>query len=438
MPEPNSSFRDERVHKKTAKDKTDGRTPAQRDRDRLLYSSAFRRLAEVTQVVAANSGYVFHNRLTHSLQVAQVGRRLAEKLNRESCDRPEGFEGLDPDVVEAASLAHDLGHPPFGHVIEETLNSLAKDIGGFEGNAQSFRIISKLAFHSPKYPGLDLTRATLCAVLKYPWLKDENPKKPNKWGAYSSESDELQFARELYPNGFEQCTEAFLMDIADDITYCVHDLEDFYRAGRIPLHLLAAEGSREVDYFFEDMVERLKSNGDESIDSRKDMLKLLFRELLFTTFPATQPYRGSQSQRAGLRNFTGTLIARYINGVSLTMQGGRLRPCLKTEYKDEILLLKQLTWTYVIQEPALATQQLGQEHMIKTLFCEYRTAAMKPSGWRLFPTYYRERLQEANSEAEKVRTCVDLIAGMTEVQVQRLYSRITGQSGDSSLSDPLS
>ncbi|MGO4212584.1 HD domain-containing protein [Terriglobus sp. YAF25] len=99
----------------------DGRSPAQHDRDRLLYSSAFRRLAEVTQVVTANSGYVFHNRLTHSLQVAQVGRRMAENLIRQYDKHLDISKHLDPDVVEAAALAHDLGHPPFGHVIEETI-----------------------------------------------------------------------------------------------------------------------------------------------------------------------------------------------------------------------------------------------------------------------------------------------------------------------------
>lgn len=171
--------RDERRHNKKENKTGDYRTASQRDHDRVLYSSSFRRLAEVTQVVAANSGYVFHNRLTHSLQVAQVGRRMAEKLVQ--IQTKEGIVPLgaiDPNVVEAACLAHDLGHPPFGHVIEDELNELADQIGGFEGNAQSFRIVTKLAFHSPLYLGLDLTRATLAGVLKYPWARNENPSKP--------------------------------------------------------------------------------------------------------------------------------------------------------------------------------------------------------------------------------------------------------------------
>src|SRR5205809_376743 len=175
----------------------DYRSPSQRDRDRVLYSSSFRRLAEVTQVVAANSGYVFHNRLTHSLQVAQVGRRLAEKLNK---IQPETKEFIDPDVVEAACLAHDLGHPPFGHIAEHALNELADEIGGFEGNAQSFRIVTRLASRSPNHAGLDLTAATLAAVLKYPWQRGGNPQKTNKWGAYDSETRDFEFAVQLLPD----------------------------------------------------------------------------------------------------------------------------------------------------------------------------------------------------------------------------------------------
>ncbi|MGB9286651.1 MAG: dNTP triphosphohydrolase, partial [Candidatus Sulfotelmatobacter sp.] len=138
-----TTLRSERLHDKNPRTDGDDRTPAQRDRDRILYSSSFRRLAEVTQVVSASSGYVFHNRLTHSLQVAQVGRRLAEKL----CKKYPALttDLICPDVVEAACLAHDLGHPPFGHVAEHRLNELAKAYGGFEGNAQSFRIVSSLA-----------------------------------------------------------------------------------------------------------------------------------------------------------------------------------------------------------------------------------------------------------------------------------------------------
>lgn len=131
-----------------AEETRDGRSPAERDRDRILYASPFARLAEITQVVSPDRGYVFHNRLTHSLKVAQISRRIAERLLREQSDDIDAIGGLDPNVAEAAGLAHDLGHPPFGHIAEYELNSLTTAAGardGYEGNAQSFRIVVTLA-----------------------------------------------------------------------------------------------------------------------------------------------------------------------------------------------------------------------------------------------------------------------------------------------------
>lgn len=169
------------------------RSSAQVDRDRVHYSTAFARLAEVTQVVSADQGYVFHNRLTHSLKVAQIARRLAEKLLHEQSTLAERLGGLCPDAAEAAALAHDLGHPPFGHLAEEALNDLCKEYNladGYEGNAQSFRIVTTLAVgdgidkNAAFIPGLNLTRATLNGLLKYPWMHGNNSKKLKKWGAY--------------------------------------------------------------------------------------------------------------------------------------------------------------------------------------------------------------------------------------------------------------
>jgi len=238
----------------------DQRREGQRDRDRILYSSAFKRLNGVTQVVAASEGTIFHNRLTHSLKVAQLGRRLAEHLCSQPTEREkaEAWGGLDPEVVDAAGLAHDLGHPPFGHIAEKALDHLvtrgpsarseegdeapAGNPDGFEGNAQTFRILTWLSAHNEKkYPGLNLTRATLNAVLKYPWLRDpaEAPegKRYNKYGAYRAEGSDHAFAREFH-DGDVQSLEAAVMDFADGLAYSVHDLEDFVRAGLVPLSRL--------------------------------------------------------------------------------------------------------------------------------------------------------------------------------------------------------
>jgi dGTPase len=235
------------------------RTPAQRDHDRLLYSSAFQRLGGITQVTASELGRPFHTRLTHTLKVAQVARRSAERLKQ--IDGLDGearelVDALDPDATEAAALAHDLGHPPFGHLAETILNEKAVKAGGFEGNAQSFRIVTRLALRGP-HPGLDLTRQTLNGMLKYPWLRSaEQPFRNRKWGAYSSDEVAFRWVR-LHSVGDERSLEACLMDWADDITYAVHDVDDFSRAGLIPLDALAHD-HRERERF----VARLEAQGD--------------------------------------------------------------------------------------------------------------------------------------------------------------------------------
>lgn len=215
----------------------DSRKSFQVDRDRILYSSAFRRLAQVTQVVTAQEGHVFHNRLTHSLKVAQVARRLSEKLLAQQPDVAVMVGGVDADVVEAAALGHDLGHPPFGHTAEEELDRCATKAGlpdGFEGNAQSFRILTRLAIHRIDYYGLNLTRATLNAVCKYPWMRSLVPqsKQQHKYSIYDLDKEAFLFIRP--DKNHRQTIEASIMDFADDITYSVHDLEDFYLAGLIP------------------------------------------------------------------------------------------------------------------------------------------------------------------------------------------------------------
>jgi dGTPase len=288
-----TSFRDKREHDLDKPPNT--RSEAQRDRDRILYAAAFRRLADVTQVVSASEGPVFHNRLTHSLEVAQFGRRLAEKLVKDNYLAAEAVGGIDPDVVEAACLAHDIGHPPFGHVAEQELEELVTKAGvmsGFEGNAQSFRIVTKLAPHPPSPAGLNLTHATLNALLKYPWLRSTPGSAPLKWGAYDNEFQQIRFAREgsiptdalakeweqakkitgerdlvhaelewAKNNSFLQnqlkCPEAKLMDWADDVTYAVHDAVDFYCAGLIPLdRLTSKKDDSERKRFFDEVFER--------------------------------------------------------------------------------------------------------------------------------------------------------------------------------------
>ena len=419
--------RNHRHHTPPSNPIDDSRTPARKDRDRIIYTSAFRRLVYVTQVASPDQAHVFHNRLTHSLQVAQVGRAVAEKLvlanSRKKGARSE-IDFINPDVVEAACLAHDLGHPPFGHTAEEELNRLAKGaVGGFEGNAQSFRIVTKLAFKSDKYDGLDLTRATLAATLKYPWLKGENTKKPKKWGAYKSEIGDFKFARKLRPAGkFKPTAEAQLMDWADDVTYSVHDMEDFYRAGRIPMHVLARSGDNSERRRFFDDVYRRRGN-DRNFYPRPE-LEEVFGSLMAAYWRMNEPYSGLRDQRSKLRYCTSNLIHRYITNVELDQASQSIK--IDDEFRKEVAILKELTWTYVIEGPALAMQREGQKKIISVLFNAYTEASESPDKWSLFPPYYRYQLKQSASAGSRKRVVIDLIAGMTEPQAVATYAQLMG------------
>src|SRR3954470_22898547 len=194
-------------------------SPFRVDRDRIAASPFFARLAGVTQVVSpAGSGLLVHNRLTHSLQVAQVARAIAERVPADPLVASLG--GCDPDVVEAAALAHDLGHPPFGHLGERVLDQLARHRlrlrDGFEGNAQSYRIVTSTEIRGTATIGLNLTNAVRAAILKYPWTRHDGqrfmdppprgaappPDDPSagslKFGAYTTEAEDMRAARQPF------------------------------------------------------------------------------------------------------------------------------------------------------------------------------------------------------------------------------------------------
>jgi dGTPase len=431
--------------------------PSQRDRDRILNAPEFRRLAGVTQVVSAAEGEIFHNRLTHSLEVAQIGRRIAENLIARQGRAAVELGGLDPETVEAACLAHDLGHPPFGHVAEQELQRLIakyKEPDSFEGNPQSFRIVTVLAVRAENLPGLNLTRATLNALLKYPYARaPENRKRSKKWGSYVSEQVFRRWARQDERDD-RKCVEAEIMDWADDIAYAVHDAEDFYCAGLIPLDKLrqglarrsrTEEGKSELEKFVTATYKRWGRERRPLEYSDTQALQLLTD--LFALMPIVEPYKGSRDQRSNLGIWTAHLIGNYVRAIRLDRKGmapgfSRVRVAKQTRF--EVDLLKQLTWHYVILNPALAAQQYGQRRIVGDLFKVFLEAARadpSASVRRVLPDTFVDALADADAKKRgrkraTIRIAADAVANLTEQQALDMHRRLTGYDSRSVM-DPI-
>lgn len=413
-------------------DDSDVRTRSQKDRDRILYSSAFRRLAGVTQVVGATEGHIFHNRLTHTLQVAQLSRRLAERLCVQERDFLTKHElEIDADVAEAAALAHDLGHPPFGHIAEKQLDDLVtnteldgQDLDGYEGNAQSFRIITRLSAQQNGYRGLDLCRATLNAVLKYPAYRGDWKKK-DKFGAYRSESESFDFARADFVK-HRRSLEAQIMDHADAVAYSVHDFDDFYRAGLIPLEDFHAN--------FDEALTRLKTGGRVEpalVDEHRGVLKA-WADL----FPHGR-YTGDYLQKTALRALGSRLLQDFVGDARFIIRDDG-RPSLKVDDHKfvQMRFLQGLVWHYVISGPRLATQQHGQKQIISSLFRAYYESlasekdarALVPPAFQLDVTSY---LAKEPSAPTRARLAADIVASFSDAQAATVYRRLTGVSAGS-------
>jgi dGTPase len=366
--------------------------------------------------------------------VAQVARRLAERLSDEQPELAQSLGGIDPDIVEAAALAHDLGHPPFGHAAEKELNRLGRLHGapeGFEGNAQSFRIITRLAPHRLGYNGLNLTRATLNAVLKYPKLRenltDPDPDAHEKFGVYRDDEDDFREARRLTPAHAHQSVEAAIMDYADDIAYSIHDLDDFYRAGLIPLETLHPHQS-ELTEFLAKWAGGTKVSPEDLKKYENDYFKIL------SSLPTYRRFTGEYQERARLRHAMSDLINQFISKVKLKEpdENGEVldvdpavRVCMR--------VLQGLVWHYVITHPRLATQQRGQRQIVESLFNVYRKAIEKEDR-SLIPPAFREeydRILKAGLEPDplitaQTRLAIDIVASLSDEQATMLCHRLTG------------
>ena len=411
----------------------DQREKFQRDRDRILYSSAFRRLAGVTQIARAGEADVFHTRLVHTIKVAQVGRRLAEYVVANHA-KESSILGVSPEVVEAACLAHDLGHPPFGHLGEQTLNTLTlpHDPGGFEGNAQSFRILTKLAVRFEKTPGLDLTRATLAACLKYPWTRDPKiPSRSSKWSVYETERDDFDFAR-LHSSLESRTAEAELMDWADDIAYSVHDLEDFHRCQFLPWREIFGDIGRAKLV----AAALAKSTGGSRRNKRGlEVAHKRLSQLVLGTVGdlLNEPYEATREQRRAIRVMTSTFIGHFIKSTKLRVPTGTESALeIPEEVRSQIEILKQITRTYILSAPALAAQQRGQQRVLTELFEDLYESGAE----RYLPKKFTYLFDGDVGPASKARLIADCISSLTEHETIALHGRLRG-SASGSLLDPI-
>ena len=391
-----------------------GRTAFARDRARVLHSAALRRLAAKTQVIAAGESDFLRTRLTHSLECAQVGRELGAAL------------GCDPDLVEAACLSHDLGHPPFGHNGEDALDEVAAGIGGFEGNAQSLRILTRLEAKTfspddgprPGGPvGLNLTRATLDAATKYPWERHDASR---KFGVYADDLDVFAWLRHGAPEG-RTCFEAQVMDWADDVAYSVHDVEDAVVAGHLDIRSITGAGDAG------DPEGLLGTAASYALDADPAELGAAVERL--TALPFWPPaYTGSLRDLAARKNLTSPLIGRFCTAVELATRE-RYGPGHLTRYaadlvvpreqRLEVAVLKAVANRWVMQRAGAEPVYARQREIVQELVSAVRLTAPESLDPVLRDVYLA-----APDDAARLRVVVDQVASLTDRSVVAWHTRL--------------
>jgi dGTPase len=402
--------------------KRSDRSPFARDRARVVHSAALRRLAAKTQVVGPGSDDFVRTRLTHTLEVAQVARELGAVL------------GCDPDVVETAALAHDLGHPPFGHNGERALDDAAQSCGGFEGNAQTLRILTrleaKISRRDGSSAGLNLTRAALDAATKYPWTRaqapepygahaDGQPQLVRKFGAYDDDLPVFSWLR-TGADGVRRCFEAQVMDLADDVAYCVHDVEDGVVAGRIELAALRdADVRRAVWVAVREWY--VRDAADEALDDA------LARLTASPGWPRRR-YDGSRLAQAALKNLTSELIGRFCRSAEqatrsaygagpLTRYAADL--CVPEATTLEIAVMKGVAAHFIMRAqdrvPLMETQRALVADLVAVLH------ARAPE--RLEPAFAAD-FDAASSDAERLRAVIDQVASLTDASAVSLRGQL--------------
>ncbi len=376
-----------------------------RDRARVLHSSALRRLGAKTQVLSPSSGDFARTRLTHSLEVAQVGREMGAEL------------GLNPEVVDMACLAHDLGHPPFGHNGETALNLWAQNIGGFEGNAQTLRLLTriepKVFAQDGRSLGLNLTRASLDATCKYPWTRGEATPLDAatdmniKFGVYQDDLDVFRWMREGAA-GNRKCIEAQVMDFADDVAYSIHDFEDAIVSGHLLPEQLADLRQRD------DVLSQISnwSGGAFGNDEMTEALLALEANDYWLT-----AYDGSSRDLGALKNLTSSFIGSFVldtTAQTLAAHSGEL-----TRYQASLVVPQRVLAEIAVLKGIVAVFLMNHEsrrgyyERQRQQLTELADALLAKNGQNLDP-YCTHAWQQAGDEAKQHRVIVDQVASLTD------------------------
>jgi dGTPase len=417
-----------RVHEVDISRKNEKRNEFQRDYGRLIHSPAFRRLHGKSQVFGAGSGDYYRNRLTHTLEVAQIARIISTFLEEEFKDLPKN-PGLiiDPLVVETASLAHDLGHPPFGHKGEHDLNNLLKEKGEYyEGNAQNFRILMYLENVYPNHFGLNLTAAVLLGINKYPYRLKDNTKK----GLYDSEWAIISKLRNDWhiPDGC-RTLEAQIMDLSDDIAYSTHDIEDGIKAGKI------RRDSVFINSIIGELIKEVCNSKDNYLWDGLDApeIEKNISELLSGYLDVWEEKVKNSNEVIGRQELKAHYVNEFANSVGIIKENeGSEKEWYKVTFtkngKEDIsllrlmIILKKLVWVTLVKDIRVQRLQMRGENIINGLWNIFKD---KDKGEKILPKGWIERFENDN-DWEWDRFIADYISGMTDNYAEKLYGELYG------------